>query len=502
MPTDTTTATASLTDPITIDLYINGTWQQSESGDRREATAPSTGQTIATVPDGTRADVKRAIAAAADVASDLEFMTAFERAELCRELGETIEDNAEWLAEWLTVDQGKPLHEAKTEVEFCADEFFDAAGNIERLGTEVIPSKDPNKRIFTIRKPRGVYGVITPWNYPLNIPAEYLAPGLASGNAIIWVPAPSTSVVAAKLVELFDEETSLPPGALSLVTGEGPVVGNELVVNEDVDAIGFTGSPETGEAIARDAGIKPTLLELGGNGPVIVLDDADLDAAAEATAFGSYTNAGQICSASERILVHEAVKDDFVEKLHAITESIALGDPLEDHTDMGPLNNEGVAAKMDRHIEDAVSKGAEIVAGGSRADDRPSDLFYEPTILEGVSTDMVINTEETFGPIAPIITFDEYDEAIEITNGIDLGLTSSVFTSDLALANYFIERVETGLINVNDSSAYWEIHTPFGGHSGKRSGTGRLGGTYTIEQMTQIKNISIDYSNVESPLTR
>jgi succinate-semialdehyde dehydrogenase/glutarate-semialdehyde dehydrogenase len=307
-------------------------------------------------------------------------------------------------------------------------------------------------------------------------------------------------VVAAKLIELFDEETSLPAGALNLVTGEGAVVGNELVVNDDVDAIGFTGSPETGEAIAREAGTKPTLLELGGNGPVIVLDDANLDAAAEATAFGSYTNAGQICSASERVLVHEAIKDEFVEKLLAITNSITLGDPLDEDTDMGPLNNEGVAAKMDRHIEDAVSKGAEVVFGGSRASDRTSALFYEPTVLEGVSPEMDVNTQETFGPIAPIMTFRNYDEAIEIANGIDLGLTSGVFTSNLALANYFIERVETGLINVNDSSSYWEIHTPFGGHSGKRSGTGRLGGTYTIDQMTQIKNISIDHSNVSSPL--
>lgn len=500
MPTDTKTGSGSITEPVAVELYIGGEWQPSESGVTREATTPATGQPIATVPAGTRGDAQRAVEAANRVTTELEFMTPFERADLCRELGHTIEANADWLAEWLTVDQGKPIHEARDEVEFCAEEFFDAAGNVERLGTEVIPSRDPNKRIFTIRKPRGVYGVITPWNYPLNIPAEYLAPGLAAGNAIVWVPAPTTSVVAAKLVELFDRETSLPAGALNLVTGDGPVVGNELVVNNGTDAIGFTGSPETGEAIARDAATKPTLLELGGNGPVIVLDDADLDAAAEATAFGCYTNAGQICSASERILVHEAVEDEFVDKLLQITESISLGDPLEDATDMGPLNNDGVAEKMDRHIDDAVQKGATVVAGGARAGDRPSDLFYEPTVLEGVTTEMIVNSEESFGPIAPVLTFSDYDEAIDIANGIELGLTSGVFTSNIALMNYFIERVETGLINVNDSSAYWEIHTPFGGHSGKRSGHGRLGGKYTIEQMTQIKNVSIDHSNVDSPL--
>lgn len=493
--------TGSMTDPVSIEMYIDGEWQQSERGGTREAHTPATGQAIATVPVATRKDAQRAIDAANRVSTELEFLTPFERAELCRELGRTIQENVEWLAEWLTVDQGKPIHEARDEVEFCADEFFDAAGNVERLGTEVIPSRDPDKRIFTIRKPHGVYGVITPWNYPLNIPAEYLAPGLAAGNAIVWLPAPTTTVVAAKLVELFDRETSLPDGALNLVTGEGPVVGNELVVNDGTDAIGFTGSPETGEEIAREAATKPTLLELGGNGPVIVLDDADLEAAAEATAFGCYTNAGQICSASERILVHESVEEEFVEELLSITESVSLGDPLEETTDMGPLNNDGVAEKMDRHVGDAVDKGARVVAGGGRADDQPSALYYEPTVLEGVTPEMVVNVEESFGPVAPVMAFTDYDEAIRIANGIDLGLTSSVFTSDIALMNYFIERVETGLINVNDSSAYWEIHTPFGGHSGKRSGHGRLGGKYTIEQMTQIKNVSIDHSNVDSPIS-
>lgn len=500
MPTDITSATGSIRTPVSVGLYVDGEWQQSESGETREAKTPASDQTIATVPAGTRTDAQRAIEAANRAASELEFLTPFERAELCRDLGRTIEEHAEWLAEWLTVDQGKPLHEARDEVEFCADEFYDAAGNIERLGTEVIPSQDPNKRIFTIRKPRGVYGVITPWNYPLNIPAEYLAPGLAAGNSIVWAPAPTTTVVAAKLVELFDRETDLPDGALNLVIGEGPVVGNELVVNAGTDAIGFTGSPETGEAIAREAGTKPTLLELGGNGPVIVLDDADIEAAAAATAFGCYTNAGQICSASERVLVQEDIAEEFVDELVAITESISLGDPLDEETDMGPLNNDGVANKMDRHIDDAEEKGAAVVTGGGRAADHPSELFYEPTILEGITPDMIVNAEESFGPIAPVMTFNEYDEAIDIANGIDLGLTSSVFTSNIALANYFIERVETGLINVNDSSAYWEIHTPFGGHSGKRSGHGRLGGKYTIEEMTQIKNVSIDHSKVDSPL--
>lgn len=480
-----------------LGLYIGGEWDQSGTGETFEAMNPASGEVLGTIAEGSREDARRAIAAASDVQSKLATMTAFERASICREIGDAILDVQEDLATWLTRDQGKPLHEAREEVELCAQEFLNAAADVERLETSVIPSEDPNKRIFTVRKPHGVYGVITPWNYPLNIPAEYLAPGLAAGNAIVWVPAPSTSLIAVKLVEIV-ERTSLPDGALNLVTGPGPVVGNELVVNDGTDAIGFTGSPETGEQIARDAGTKPTLLELGGNGPVIVLDDANLDAAAEATAFGCFSNAGQICSASERIIVHEDVREEFRDRLVALAESIELGDPLADATDMGPLNNADVAAKMDRHLSDATENGASVRIGGGRADGRPTDLYYEPTVLDDVTPSMVVNEEESFGPIAPIIGVSEYDEAIEIANGIDLGLTSSVFTSSLELAHYFSEHVETGIVNVNDSSAYWEIHTPFGGYSGKRSGSGRLGGRYTIEEMTQLKTVAIDYANVRS----
>lgn len=480
-------------------MYIDGEWVDSESGETRSATNPATGESIGSLPAGTREDARRAIDAARGVADDLAFTTEFERAEICHELGSAIEANRDDLARWLTIDQGKPPEEAAVEVELCAQEFHNAAEDIKRLETDVIPTEDPDKRTYTIREPHGVVGAITPWNYPLNIPAEYLAPGLAAGNAMVWVPAPSTSVIAVKLLEVF-EETSLLPGALNLVIGEGPVVGDEVVRNQSTDAIGFTGSPETGEAISEAAGTKPTLLEMGGNGPVIVLDDADIEAAVSATAAGCFTNAGQICSASERILVHEGVHDEFLEGITAAAEDVVLGDPMDDGADMGPLNNPGVKEKMDRHVADAVDRGATLVTGGSAASDRPTDLYYEPTVLDGVTPEMVVNYEESFGPIAPIISFAEYDEALEIANGIDLGLTSSVFTSNIELAEYFIRRLETGIVNVNDSSTYWEIHLPFGGYSGKRSGRGRLGGRFTIEQLTQLKTVSVDHANAASPL--
>lgn len=480
-------------------MFIDGEWVNSESGETRSATNPATGDSIGTVPAGTREDARRAIRAANNSTDELAFMTEFERADLCQELGEAIEANSDFLARWLTIDQGKPPDEAEVEVEFCAQEFYNAAGDIKRLETDVIPTEDPNKRTYTIRQPHGVVGTVTPWNYPLNIPAEYLAPGLAAGNALVWVPAPSTSVIAVKLMEVF-EETSLPAGALNLVIGDGPVVGDEVVRNDGTDAIGFTGSPETGELISEAAGTKPTLLEMGGNGPVIVLDDADLEAAVEATATGCFTNAGQICSASERVLVHEAVHDEFLERMTTIADDINLGNPMDDGADMGPLNNADVKEKMDRHVADAVEQGATLVRGGSSAPDLPTDLYYEPTVLDDVTPEMVVNHEESFGPIAPIITFSDYDEALDIANGIDLGLTSSVFTSNIELAEYFIRRLETGIVNVNDSSTYWELHLPFGGYSGKRSGRGRLGGRHTIEQLSQLKTVSVDHVNAASPL--
>ena len=471
--------------------FIGGEWVPSDGGEHRAATNPATGEVIGRLPVGTRADVERAIEAASAVQSELEFRSPFERAELVHALGDAIEEHLEHLATWLTRDQGKPLAEARVEVELAAEMYHGAAEDIKRDEPPTLASEFPDKRVFTMRKPHGVLGVITPWNFPLTIPSEYLAPGLAVGNAIVWVPAPSTSVISLKLAEVF-AETDLPAGALNVVVGEGPVVGNEVVVNDGTDAIGFTGSPETGDRIARDAGAKPTLLELGGNGPVIVLDDADVERAATVAAQGSFANAGQICTASERILVHTDVHDAFVERVTAVAADIEVGDPTAEGTDMGPLNNEAVAAKMDRHVQDALDRGARLEHGGGRVEGAPTRLYYEPTVLTGVTREMVVNHEETFGPIAPVIEFEDYDEALEIANEISLGLSSGVFTESIENMYYFAERVETGLVNVNEGAANWEIHTPIGGYSGKDSGVGRIGGRFTLEELSQLKTVIVD----------
>lgn len=491
MSSDQSKGTPTADRPEALHHFIGGEWVPSEGGEHRDATNPATGEVIATVPVGTRDDVARAIDAARSVQSELEFLSPFERAELVHDLGEALEANREHIAEWLTRDQGKPLAEARVEVDLAAEMYHNAAEDIKRDEPPTLASEHPDKRIFTMRKPHGVLGVITPWNFPLTIPSEYLAPGLAVGNAIVWVPAPSTAAVSVKLAEVF-AETDLPNGALNVVVGEGPVVGNEVVTHDRTDAIGFTGSPETGDQIARDAGAKPTLLELGGNGPVIVLDDADVERAATVAAQGSFANAGQICTASERILVHTDIHDEFVERVREVAADITVGDPTADDTDMGPLNNEQVAAKMDRHVRDALDRGARLEHGGERLDDAPTSLYYEPTVLTGVTREMAVNHEETFGPIAPIIEFEEYDEAIEIANEISLGLSSGVFTNSIERMYYFAERVETGLVNINEGAANWEIHTPIGGYSGKDSGVGRIGGRFTLEELSQLKTVIVD----------
>jgi len=471
-------------------MFIDGEWIEGVEGELREATNPATGATIGRLPEGTSVEARRAIDAARGAQGELELMSAFELADLVRELGDAVSAELDHLAEWLTRDQGKPLAEARAELELVAEMYHNAAAEVKHDETPALQSEEAGNYMFSLRKPHGVLGVITPWNFPTTIPSEYIAPGLAVGNSIVWVPAPTTSVVAVKLVEVF-ADTALPDGALNLVIGEGPVVGNEVVSHDDVDAVGFTGSPETGELIASDAGAKPTLLELGGNGPVIVMDDADVDAAGRQAASGCFANAGQICTASERILVHEAVVDEFTETVLEYARGLHVGDPTDPTTDVGPLNNEDVADKMDAHVADAVDRGAEVLVGGGRLDDAPTDLFYEPTVLGNVDPDAEVNREETFGPIAPIVPFADREEAVEISNGIDLGLSSGVFTNDVDTMFYFADRVETGLVNINEGSAYWEIHTPIGGYSGKRSGTGRIGGRFTIDELSQLKNVIV-----------
>jgi succinate-semialdehyde dehydrogenase/glutarate-semialdehyde dehydrogenase len=324
------------------------------------------------------------------------------------------------------------------------------------------------------------------------MPGEIIAPALAAGNAVVWNPAVNTSVCAVALAEAI-AAADLPAGVFNLVTGAGEVVGDELAVNPGTAAIGFIGSSVTGRRVAERAAGKELLLEMGGNGPLVVLADADLEAAVRATVTACFLNAGQSCTAGEQILVVDSVHDEYVERLAAaVQREVRLGDPFDGATTMGPLNNEKTASKTERHLADAVAHGATIITGGARAPRHGSPLFFEPTIVDDVSPDMVVALEETFGPVVPITRIRDVAEATAIVNASAYGLLTAIFTRDLAVGLRYAESVQAGWVNINEGTNYWESHLPFGGRAGSQSGLGRVGGRFSIERLTELKTVVVN----------
>jgi succinate-semialdehyde dehydrogenase/glutarate-semialdehyde dehydrogenase len=472
-------------------MFVDGAWAEAGSGATFTAESPATGETIAEVPEGDREDAQRAIAAANRAADGWAKAGAFERAAAMHRVADEVERRRAKLEHTLTLDQGKPLAESRDEVEELVHYWRNAAEDAKRLEGRVPNSISADKRVLLLRRPRGVVGVITPWNWPYTMPAELIAPALACGNTVVWTPASTTAMAGIALAECV-VEADLPPGVFNLVTGPGSVVGDEIARNQGTHGIGFIGSTETGRRVAEAAAGKAAVLELGGNGPVVVLDDADLDLSAEATVAACFLCAGQSCTAGERLLVQRAVREEFVAKLaKLVTERVLLGDPFTEATTMGPLNNEGVAAKMDEHVRDALERGAEVIHGGERADGFPTTLYWQPTVLDGVPPDALVATEETFGPVAPVIAIDSLEHAIELANASPYGLLSAVFTRDLAKGLRYADEVRTGWVNINESSNYWETHLPFGGRSGTASGIGRVGGSSPMEAFTELQTVVI-----------
>jgi acyl-CoA reductase-like NAD-dependent aldehyde dehydrogenase len=469
-------------------MFVDGRWAGSQSGETFTADSPATGETIAEVPQGSRADAQLAIVAANRAGEAWSRTTAFERAAFMHRIADQVEGRRDLLAHTLTLDQGKPLHESRDEVEELVAYWRNAAEDGKRLEGRLANSFTPGKRVLLVRRPRGVIGVITPWNWPYTMPAELIAPALASGNTVVWTPASSTAIAAVALAECV-VEADLPAGVFNLVTGPGSVVGDEIARNPGTHGIGFIGSTETGRKVAEAAAGKAAVLELGGNGPVVVMDDADLDLASEAAVTACFLCAGQSCTAGERLLVHRDVREAFVEKLRERVQSVVLGDPFDAATTMGPLNDAGVAEKMDEHVADALERGARVVHGGARATGFPTNLYWQPTVLDGVPADALVAQEETFGPIAPVVAVDSLEHAIELTNASPYGLLAAIFTRDLAQGLRFADEVRTGWVNINDSSNYWEAHLPFGGRAGTASGIGRVGGSAPMESFTELQTV-------------
>jgi acyl-CoA reductase-like NAD-dependent aldehyde dehydrogenase len=472
-------------------MFVDGDWTESASGETFTADSPATGEAIGEIPQGAREDAQRAIDAANRASDAWARLTAFDRAAAMHRVADAIEKRRDELAHTLTLDQGKPLHESRDEVEELIQYWRNAAEDGKRLEGRLANSFTAGKRVLLVRRPRGVIGVITPWNWPYTMPAELIAPALASGNTVVWTPASSTAVAAVALAQCV-VEADLPQGVFNLVTGPGSVVGDEIARNPGTHGIGFIGSTETGRKVAEAAAGKAAVLELGGNGPVVVLEDADLDLAAEATVTACFMCAGQSCTAGERLLVHKDVREEFVARVAAlVAERVILGDPFADGTTMGPLNNAGVAEKMDEHVADALERGAQLIHGGERASGYPTNLYWQPTVLDGVPSDSLVAIEETFGPIAPVVEIGSLDEAIWLTNTSPYGLLSAIFTRDLAKGLRFADEVRTGWVNINDSSNYWESHLPFGGRAGTASGIGRVGGSAPMESFTELQTVVI-----------
>jgi succinate-semialdehyde dehydrogenase/glutarate-semialdehyde dehydrogenase len=485
-------ATKARSEVVHRKMFVDGQWRDATTGVTFDATSPATGDKIATLPQGDREDAVRAIAAANRAAPAWERLTAFDRAAKMHAIGDAIESRRDDLARTLTLDQGKPLRaEAYDEVDELIEYWRAAAEDAKRLGGELPNSITPGKRVMLVRRPRGVIGVISPWNWPYTMPAELIAPALACGNAVVWNAAPSTTLCAVALAECI-VAADLPDGVFNLVTGPGPTVGNEIASNPGVHGVAFIGSTGTGRLVAQAAAGKAMLLEMGGNGPIVVMDDADVDRAVEATVSACFLCAGQSCTAGERILVHRAVRDEYVDKLaRRVTKEVVLGNPFDDATTMGPLNNGGVALKMDEHVGDAIERGAQVVAGGARASGYPTDLYWQATVLNDVPPDARVAVEETFGPVAPVVAVDSFDDAVDLTNRSPYGLLAAIWTRDLARGLEFADRVKTGWVNINESSNYWESHLPFGGRSGTGSGIGRVGGANVMHAFTELQTVTI-----------
>ena len=478
-------------------LYIDGQWCDAASGATFDVRSPVTGEVIATFPQAGREDVRRAVDAAEDAQRRVARLSLKERSELAYRVAEAIRPNIEPWALDLTLEQGKPLRESRLEVSEVIPNLQWNTEDLKRVETPVLEGYSKPEMMYVLRRePLGTVGVITPWNYPWLLPGEFVVQALICGNAVVFKPASTTPISAAHFVEAI-ASAGVPRGSINLITGPGSTAGTELVENAKVDGLCFTGETSTGEEIAHRAGLKKIGLELGGSGPLIVLDDADLGKAARDIAFGCYNNAGQVCCANGRVLVHESVHDALALKVVEETKRWRLGDPREPTTDIGAMNNEPTVAKVEQHVREGTEQGAKVLIGGHRAEGRPTALYYPPTVVDHVTGDMRLGHSETFGPVAPLLTFRTVDEAIELAHLPRYGLSMAIHTANLHRAFSLGRELKTGQVVVNDPVLYWDYNHPWGGF--RRSGIGRVAGKWTIESFTEIKTYILNIGESPSP---
>jgi len=467
--------------------YIDGAWLDADGGETLKVNNPASNEILGTVPKMGATETRRAIEAAERALPAWRELTAKERSQTLRRWYELILENQEDLARLMTLEQGKPLAESRGEIAYAASFIEWFAEEAKRIYGDTIPGHQKDKRILVIKQPIGVTAAITPWNFPAAMITRKAGPALAAGCTMVVKPASQTPFSALALAELA-ERAGIPKGVFSVVTGSAGDIGNELTANPIVRKITFTGSTEVGAKLMAQcaSGIKKVSLELGGNAPFLVFDDADLDEAVKGAMQSKYRNAGQTCVCVNRIYVQDGVYDAFAQKFQAAVEKLKIGNGLDDGVDVGPLIDDRAAAKVREHIEDAVSQGAQVVTGGKAHSLGGS--YFEPTLMINVPHTAKVAKEETFGPLAPLFRFKDEAEAIALANDTEFGLAAYFYARDLGRVFRVAEALESGMVGVNTGMISTEV-APFGGV--KSSGLGREGSKYGIEDYLEIKYICL-----------
>ncbi|NPE31586.1 aldehyde dehydrogenase family protein [Methanococcoides sp. SA1] len=475
-------------------LFIDGEWTESSTEDSFDDINPATMEKIASLQIAAIDDVDKAVEAALKGFKIWSETPPPKRAEIIFKAAGILEERKEELARLMTEEMGKVLDETRGDVQEAIDIAVYAAGEGRRLFGETTTSELKDKFCMTVLRPIGVIGMITPWNFPIAIPAWKIMPALVAGNSIVMKPASDTPLLTIKLVEIL-MEAGLPPGVINLVFGPGQIVGQAIVHHPEIKAISFTGSLETGKWIMSECGkqMKRVSLELGGKNPLIIMDDADLDLALESVLWSAFGTTGQRCTAASRIILHEKIKDKFTQRLVEMTEKLKLGDGLMPDIDVGPVINKSQLNKIQKYVEIGKQEGARLLTGGNVADPGLPGYFFEPTIFTDVDPDMTIAQEEIFGPVLCLITVSSLEEAIEVANNTRYGLSSSIYTKDITSAFKAIEKIDSGITYINAPTIGAEVHLPFGGVKGTGNGF-REAGTDAVKEFSDIKAVYFDYS--------
>jgi succinate-semialdehyde dehydrogenase/glutarate-semialdehyde dehydrogenase len=467
--------------------FIDGGWSAADSGATLDVTNPATSKKLGSIPNMGAAETRRAIAAAAAALPAWRARTAKDRAVIMRRWFDLMTENQEDLATLMTAEQGKPLAESKTEILYAAS-FIEWFGEeAKRLYGDIIPGHQGDKRIMVLRQPVGVVAAITPWNFPSAMITRKAGPALAAGCTMVCKPATQTPYSALALAELA-HRAGVPKGVFNMITGSATAIGGEMTSNPTVRKLTFTGSTEVGKKLMTQCAgtVKKLSLELGGNAPFIVFDDADLDAAVQGALASKYRNTGQTCVCANRLLIQAGVYEEFAKRLKSAVAQLRVGDGLEGVTDQGPLIDAKAVTKVEEHIADALAKGAKVALGGKRH--ALGGSFFEPTILTDVTPKMLVAREETFGPVAPLFKFESEAQAIAMANDTEFGLAAYLYTRDLARSWRVSEAIEYGIVGLNTGIISTEV-APFGGV--KESGIGREGSKYGILDYTEIKYICV-----------